>query len=58
MPISENDAVRPGLGSSARASDRINPDQFDWPLGRNVTVIVGRTSVTSAISIRPASSGK
>ena len=58
MPISENDAVRSGLGSSARASDPISPDQFDWPSGKKVTVIVGRTSVTSAISIRPASSGK
>ena len=47
-----------GSGCSARASDSISPDQFDWPLGWNVTVMVGRTSVTSAISIRPASSGK
>ena len=58
MPISENDAVRPGLGASARPSVSISPDQFDWPSGKKVTVMVGRTRVTSAISIRPASSGK
>ena len=58
MPISENDALRSGSGWSAWASDWISPDQFVSPSGRNVTVIVGRTSVTSAISMRPASSGK
>ena len=48
-----------GIGLAARAqASAISPDQFDWPPAQNVTVIVGRTSVTSAISIRPASSGK
>ena len=58
MPISENDALRLGFGSTAWASDAARPDQFDRPSGSNVTLIVGLPSVTSAISIRPASSGK
>src|SRR5437763_1538186 len=33
-------------------------DQFEPPSGAKLTVMVGRTSVTSAISIRPLSKGK
>jgi len=58
IPISENVALRSGLGANACANESIKPDQFDWPPDWKVTVIVGRTSVTSATSIRPASNGK
>ena len=34
MPISENEAVRPGSGSSAWASDWIRPDQFELAAGQ------------------------
>ena len=58
MPISENAATRSDCGASARASDDIKPDQLDSPVAENATLMVGRTKVTSAISMRPASSGK
>ena len=34
MPISENEAVRPGSGSSAWASDWMRPDQFELAAGQ------------------------
>jgi hypothetical protein len=58
IPISVNDALRFGFGSSARASASARPDQFDRPPGRTATLIVGLFNVTSAISNRPARSGK
>ena len=56
--ISENDAIRSGLGCRARASVSTWPDQFERPPGAKLTVMVGRTSVTSAIWILPVSNGK
>src|SRR6516162_4759507 len=58
MPISENEAVDSECGWSARASDEMSPDQLDSPAAEKATLIVGRTRVTSAISIRPSRSGK
>ncbi len=56
--ISENDVTRVGLGCSARASVSIWPDQFELPSELKAIVMVGRTSDTSAISMRPIRSGK
>src|SRR6516164_1103580 len=58
MPISENEAVDSECGWSARASDEMSPDQLDPPAAEKATLIVGRTRVTSAISMRPSRSGK
>ena len=54
----ERRAARFGLGCSVRASVSMWPDQFELPSASNATVMGGRTSDTSAISIRPISSGK
>ena len=53
MRISENDLIRSGLGVSACASVSICPTQFDEPSDAKAIMMVGRTSVTSAISMRP-----
>ena len=58
MRISENDLIRSGLGVSARASVSIWPAQFELPSDANAIMMVGRTSVTSAISIRPIRKGR
>ena len=56
--ISENDAVRPGLGLRFRASVSICPDQFELRSALKMIAMVGRTSETSAISMRPVRNGK
>ena len=56
--ISENDAVRPGLGLRLWASVSMWPDQFELRSALKMIAMVGRTSETSAISMRPARKGK
>jgi hypothetical protein len=56
--ISENDAIRSGLGCKARASVSTWPAQFERPPCAKTTLMVGRASVTSAISMRPIKNGK
>ena len=51
--ISENDAVRPGLGLRFCASVSMWPDQFELRSALKTMAMVGRTSETSAISMRP-----
>ena len=56
--ISENDVARFGSACRLRASASMCPDQFELRSALNTIVTVGRTSSTSAISMRPISSGK
>ena len=56
--ISENDAVRPGLGLRFCASVSICLDQFELRSALKMIAMVGRTSETSAISMRPVRNGK
>ena len=58
MRISENPAARGAFGLWLRASVSISPDQLERPSSPRSTTMVGRVSATSAISTRPASSGK
>src|SRR5262249_13398968 len=56
--ISENDAGRSGPGLRFRASVSMWPDQFELWSALKMIAMVGRTSETSAISMRPAKKGK
>ncbi len=53
MRISEKVLIRSGLGVSACASVSMWPAQFELPSAAKAIMMVGRTSVTSAISMRP-----
>ena len=58
MRISEKAATRCVSGLLLRASASISPDQLEPPFVSRSTTMVGRSSDTSAISTRPANSGK